>query len=141
MPDIFVALDTTRSNLYQRNLIAKGCLIRFTQTYTENHRDELKNKYPAIERFITSFQVTDEMIQSLVEDGKNEKLEPKEGELEKATPLLKIQIKSLIARDIWGMNEYYQVINEENEILKKAMEILSEKNLYEQLLKGNKTLK
>ncbi|MDD4823045.1 MAG: S41 family peptidase [Bacteroidales bacterium] len=139
MPDIFVPLDTTRSNEYQRNLIAKGCLIRFTQTYSENHRDELKKKYPEVERYITSFQTSDEMIQSLVEDGKTEKLEPKEGELEKATPLLKIQIKALIARDLFGMNEYYQVINEENEILKKAMEILSTKNMYEQLLKGNKS--
>lgn len=139
MPDIFVPLDTTRSNEYQRNLIAKGCLIRFTQTYSENHRDELKKQYPDIDRFKASFQTSNEMLQSLAEDGKTEKLEPKEGELEKASPLLKIQIKALIARDLWGINEYYQVINEENEILKKAMEVISEKNVYEQLLKGVKS--
>jgi len=41
-------------------------------------------------------------------------------------PLLRTQFKALVARDIWGMNEYYKVINTQNENVKKALQILSD---------------
>jgi carboxyl-terminal processing protease len=49
--------------------------------------------------------------------------------------LIKLQIKALIARDLWEMNEYYQVIDVENESLKKAIQILQTPGTYESLLK------
>jgi carboxyl-terminal processing protease len=38
--------------------------------------------------------------------------------------LIKAQLKALIARDLWDMNEYYHVMNSTNESVKKAVEIL-----------------
>jgi carboxyl-terminal processing protease len=37
---------------------------------------------------------------------------------------LRIQLKALIARDLWDMSEYFSVFNEQNEMVKKALEIL-----------------
>ena len=37
--------------------------------------------------------------------------------------MLKVQLKALIARDIWDMNEYYRIMNEQNRIVQKAVEI------------------
>ena len=34
------------------------------------------------------------------------------------------QLKALLARDIWNMNEYFQVINTLNDSMKKAIELL-----------------
>ena len=39
-------------------------------------------------------------------------VEYNEEEYQKALPLLKLQMKALIARDLWDMNEYYHVIND-----------------------------
>jgi hypothetical protein len=36
-------------------------------------------------------------------------------------------LKSLIAQDLWGVNEMFQVYNESNEILQRAVEILKNK--------------
>ena len=39
-------------------------------------------------------------------------------------PMLKLQLKALIARDLWDMNEYYSVMNETSEIVQKAISLL-----------------
>lgn len=59
------------------------------------------------------------------------------GQFEKSKLLIKLQIKALIARDIWSMNEYYQVFNDKNDALKKAIEIIENNMAYNKLL-GNK---
>ncbi|MFM9006559.1 MAG: hypothetical protein ACKOSR_13835, partial [Flavobacteriales bacterium] len=41
--------------------------------------------------------------------------------------LLKLRIKAVLAQDLWGTNEMFQVYNETNEILQKAVEVLQSK--------------
>jgi len=50
-------------------------------------------------------------------------------------PLIKLQMKALIARDLWEMNEYYQIMDADNESLSKAVEILQTPGVYEKILK------
>jgi hypothetical protein len=47
-----------------------------------------------------------------------------EAEVEKSLAYIRLQLKALIARDIWDMSEYFSVINERSEIVKKALEIM-----------------
>jgi carboxyl-terminal processing protease len=35
-------------------------------------------------------------------------------------------MKALIARDLWEMSEYFSVFNESSEIVKKALEVISQ---------------
>ena len=37
-------------------------------------------------------------------------------------------LKGLIARDLWELNEYFQVIYEEDPVVLKAVELLQNKN-------------
>ena len=48
-------------------------------------------------------------------------------------PEIKLFVKSLIARDLWNMNEMYQIMNEENDMLKKGLEVLKD-GTYEKIL-------
>ena len=41
-------------------------------------------------------------------------------------PEIKLFVKSLIARDLWNMNELYRISNEENKILKAAVKALND---------------
>ncbi len=62
-----------------------------------------------------------------MEEGKKQNILPKDDdELQKTLPYLKLQLKALIARDLWDMSEYFSVFNEESDIVKKALEILAE---------------
>ena len=59
------------------------------------------------------------------EEGKKKKVEPKNEEEKNKTLLyLRPQLKSLIARDLWDLTEYFRVWNENSDIIKKALEVL-----------------
>ena len=61
---------------------------------------------------------------SWMENGKKSGVKYDEKLYEEALPLLKVQMKALIARDLWEMNEYFRIINETNESVAKAIELL-----------------
>ncbi|MCC8145732.1 MAG: S41 family peptidase [Bacteroidales bacterium] len=58
-------------------------------------------------------------------------------DFEKSKSLVQLQIKALIARDIWEMNDYFQIINEINDPLIKAIEIINNTSEYNKLLGKN----
>ena len=84
--------------------------------------------------FYKRFEVTPDMLAQLVATGKEMGVEYNEEEYQKALPLLKLQMKALIARDLWDMNEYFQVMNATNKSVERALEILNDKE-YEKILK------
>ena len=125
MPDYFVPLDTTRYTAYHRQLAAKSVIIQQNLRYVDSHRQQLKTKYPSFEKFKKHFEVPQTLIGAVINEGDSLGVKPKdEAELQKTLPYLKLQLKALIARDLWDMSEYFSVINEESEIVKKALEII-----------------
>jgi carboxyl-terminal processing protease len=65
------------------------------------------------------------MVDAILAEGEKQNIKPKdEAELEKTLPYLKMQLKALIARDIWDMSEYFSVVNEQSEMVNKALEVI-----------------
>ena len=125
MPDYYVPLDTTVYTRYHRELAAKGIIIQQNLRYVDNHRKELKKRWQSFDDFKQQFEVPQRLVDDVVAEGKKQKIEPKdEAELEKSLAYIRLQLKALIARDIWDMSEYFSVINERSEIVKKALEII-----------------
>lgn len=124
MPDYFIPLDTMRYNKYHRDLAAKGCIINTSLRYIDNHREELGEKYKDFDTYNQYFEVSSELLQQLVESGNKAGVKYDQTLYDEALPMLKVQIKALIARDLWEMNEYFRVINETNESVVKAVELL-----------------
>ena len=56
-----------------------------------------------------------------------------EEQYQKSLPLIKTQLKALIARDLWDMNEYFRVMNTTNESVQKALEILNSEEYQKKL--------
>ena len=44
--------------------------------------------------------------------------------MQRTLPYLKLQLKALVARDLWDMSEYFSIINTDSESVKKALELL-----------------
>jgi len=123
MPDVFVPLDTTLITPYHRKLAAKGIVISANLRYVDNNRKQLKKRYPDFQSFLNGFEVPRALIDEIVAEGKKQKVEPKdEAEMKQTLPYLRTQLKALIARDLWDMSEYFQIINIQNPILQKALE-------------------
>jgi len=135
MPDIFVPLDTTKYTNTHRKLVAQGIVNKVCVQYIDKNRAELKKKYPTFEKFKTSYQADDAFMNLLVSVAEKEKIKVDSIQFETSKPLLKLQLKALVARDLWEMNEYYQIMDADNESLQKAIEILQTPGAYEKILK------
>lgn len=128
MPDHFVPLDTTQYTNYHRQLSAKSAIINATLKYVDQNRKKLKKEYKSFEDFNQRFDVSEAMLQDLYAEGEKVKAKLRdEEERKQSIPQLKLQMKALIARDIWSMTEYFQIINESSHIVQEAVRVLSEK--------------
>ncbi len=134
MPDFFVPIDTTQYTDYHRNLVAKGVVIKTTMKFIENHRKELQNKYKKFDAFNDKFEIGDEILNDMLATAEKEKIEFNEEQYKKSLPLIKTQLKALIARDLWDMNEYFQVMNTTNSSVQQALKVLNE-GAYEKVVK------
>lgn len=127
IPDVFVPMDTSINYLYFNRLIAKNVIGEYIVNYVDKNRDKLKAKYPDFNKFNKEFVVTDAMIDDIVKAGEKAGVKKDEKLMQPIIPSMKLQIKALIARDIWDMNEMYQILNAENDVLKKGLEALKSK--------------
>ena len=127
MPDYYVPLDTTVYTRFHRELAAKSVVIQSNLRYVDNHRKELKRRWQSFDDYKQHYEVPQSLIDEVIAEGKKQKIEPKdEAELEKTLPYLSLQLKALIARDLWDMSEYFSVFNERSDIVKKALEIIQQ---------------
>lgn len=124
IPDVFVPMDTSINYLYFNRLIAKNVIGEYIVNYVDKNRDKLKAKYPDFNKFNKEFVVTDAMIDDIIKAGEKAGVKKDEKLMQPIIPSMKLQIKALIARDIWDMNEMYQILNAENDVLKKGLESL-----------------
>ena len=133
MPDFFVPIDTTLYTDYHRDLVAKGVIIRSTTGYIEQHRQELKKKYKDFKAFDKKFEIDDDFMNEVLALAEKEKIAFNEEQYERSLPLLKTQLKALIARDLWDMSEYFQVMNTTDRTVQQALKVLNE-GAYERLM-------
>ena len=125
MPDYFVPLDTTRYTSLHRQLAAKSIVLQQCLRFVDNNRKQLKKQYPQFDAFKQQFEVPQTLVDDILAEGKKQKIEPKDdAELERTQPYLRLQLKALIARDLWDMSEYFSVFNEQSDIVRKALELL-----------------
>ncbi len=126
MPDYYIPLDTTIYTRFHRELAAKSIVIQSNLRYVDNHRKELKKRWTDFADYKQNFEVPQSLIDEIIAEGEKQKVKPKDdAELQKTLPYLRLQMKALIARDLWDMSEYFSVFNESSEIVKKALEVIS----------------
>ena len=126
MPDVFVPLDTSYYSDYYSQLIRKGIFNEFTLTYLDLHREKLKSNYPSFKEFNTQFTQQEELLADLNAYAEKQKIEGDTEEFEHSKQMIFTQLKGLLAQNLWGTSEYYQVINQENNSFKKAIEAIND---------------
>lgn len=125
MPDYFVPLDTTQYTPFHRQLSAKSYIINASLRYIDTHRKELRKKYASFDKFKDSYEVPQNVIDTLLADAAKDKVKPKDDdELKRTLPQLRLQLKALVARDLWDMSQYFCIINENNHIVQKALQLI-----------------
>ena len=128
MPDYFVPLDTTLYTPYHRQLAARSYLINANLKYVDAHRKALKQQYPDFATFLVRYEVPQSLLDDIRKTAEKDKIKPKdEAEWKKSLPQLRLQLKALVARDLWDMSQYFQVVNEANPIVQKAIALFQQR--------------
>lgn len=122
MPDVFVPLDTLKYTRLHRQLAAKSIVINNYLKYVDANRKQLRKQWKTFEDFAARYEVPQALLDTIFAQGNKEKIVPKDDEEQQCTiPYLRLQLKALVARDLWTMNEYFRVWNEENDIVRRAL--------------------
>ncbi|MBQ9666947.1 MAG: S41 family peptidase [Bacteroidaceae bacterium] len=155
MPDVYVPLDTAAYTHLHRELAAKSCITGTTLKWIEKNRKRLTKEYDidayrkahakwlsgknykvedirsGFERFKQDFTVPQDMMDILIAKAKEEKIEYTDSAFQATLPLLKLQLKALVARDLWDMSEYHEIFNTSSEIYTQGLKALKNEELFQ----------
>lgn len=159
MPDVYVPLDTTRYTKLHKELVAKGCVTTTVLKWLNEHRSKMEKLYKVgdyrkararkaenkpydqadmrsgFQAFLSDFTVGDDIIDLLLKRAKEAKIEYNDSTLQAARPMLDTQIKALVARDLWDMSEYFEIINQTSEIYLQGLKAIKDENVFKGIKK------
>ena len=93
--------------------------------YVDNNRKTLKKNYKTFDDFKKNYELPVSLTDQIIAEAKRQKIEPKNAdELDKTVAYMRHQLKSLVARDLWDMTEYFRIWNEQSDIVQKAIEVI-----------------
>jgi carboxyl-terminal processing protease len=134
MPDYFVPLDTTAYSDYYRNLISRGIFNRFVLQYVDDNRKRLLEDYADFDDFNNNYSVPENTLDEMVAYADREGLEFEETDWHISEAQIALLLKSYLARDLWGMEYFFEVYNGSDEVYLRAVEILENPSMIHQKL-------
>ena len=127
MPDYYVPLDTTKYTRFHRELSAHSFIINASLHYVDKYRKQLKKQYPRFELFKQQFEIPQKVIDEIIAEAAKKDIKPRdEKELQQTLLYLRLQLKALVARDMWETSQYFSIINEKNDIVLRALELMNQ---------------
>lgn len=134
MPDIFVPADTTFSTKLYTNLVRKGVFNSYTIDYVLANREKIHQQYLEFSDYNEGFEVDEIMLSDFRKIAETKGVEWSDEQYQRSSPWILKQIKALIARNIWDVGKYYQVVLRDDKVVEKAVEVLENKKEYNSLL-------
>lgn len=123
MPDIFVPIDTSKTNSFLNKVFYVGAINTFAFEYSDKHRNELK-EYKTAENYINKFEITNAILNEFYLHCESQKLFVGKMDKAKADIALKPYLKAFIGRDAFNKDAYYPIINKNDKCILKAVEEL-----------------
>jgi carboxyl-terminal processing protease len=129
MPDVFVPLDTASVTKYYSTLVQSGLINTFCYNYVNENRATLKSNFSSFADFKKKFSCDKNFMDVFFEYVKKEKSDLifNEEQYKISENIIKLRLKSLVAQDLFSSNEMYEIYNEDNEILQRAISVLKSK--------------
>ncbi|MDE7411964.1 MAG: peptidase S41, partial [Paramuribaculum sp.] len=126
MPDVYVPNDTTGITGYYINVFNAGLIQKYAFSYADINREQL-HKAKNVSEVFSMLPPNDQLLQDFVLYAKNEGgISPRWYYINISSDLIVNQLKALIARDVLGMNGYYEVINQTDPTVARALKELNE---------------
>ena len=137
IPDVFVAVDTANYTQYFRRLASRNILNSFALDYFDKHRTQLVDKYKDFNDFKNDFQFSQEDIRDFISRGEAEGVSYNESQFNISKNEILLTLKGLLAMNLWQASEYYQIVHQNDKMIEKALQVISDTKVYNEIL-GNK---
>lgn len=123
MPDVFVGRDTTLNTPWYNRCVNLAYTYQFAYQYTDQHRKEMAQykDWQSLERYLLKQNILREFVRFAKEKG----VEPNESEIAKSKPLMVRLLNAYIVRNMLGDEGFFPLFERDDEITKKAVELLS----------------
>lgn len=133
MPDVFIPWDSTPISDYYLDLRRKNVVNTYVGDYVDKSRKTLKTTYPEFSLFDKDFQIDDAFMADFFIYAEKEGVKKDEKGYAASEKLIKSQLKGVIAQKLWDMTELYTIINQYDEEVLKAIEVVEDDALYKKL--------
>lgn len=131
MPDIYVSIDTTEYSKLYRELAGNAIISTFAFDYVNEHRKDLMDEYSDFSSFKENFDPAT-LIKELKTYADKEEITFDDEDYNVSKKLILTRLKAYIAQDLWELENFYQIINDLNDPLTKALELIEE-NAFKEL--------
>jgi carboxyl-terminal processing protease len=125
MPDIFVGLDTVGASEYLSIVSYRGILNQFGFDYADANRQDLES-FEDYKVFDRDFTVDKNLFDSFVGYAEEKGVTPDTGGIKLSKDVLKLRIKAYIARNIWGNDGFYAIMNDDDKVIREALISISD---------------
>lgn len=134
MPDIFVPLDSARFNNTYSSLIRKGIINGYVNEYLDENRKSLQKNFKNINNFNLKFELSEDEFEEFINQAEKEDIDLKTDEFYNNIEFIKLQLKALIARNIFETGTYFEIISSMDHEIIKAMEVISDEEMFNKVL-------
>lgn len=133
MPDVFVPIDTSFTSRYYTDILRKGVPNDFVINYMDENRETLKKQFPDVASFKSGFVVDDAFLKRFTDFAETKDVPLVEADLKTSEVELRYLLKGLIARNIFDLNAYFEVVNPIDGELMRAVEVLNDDTMFKKL--------
>jgi carboxyl-terminal processing protease len=121
MPDVFIPRDTSQFSTYFGKLNGKNIIREFSLKYYTEHKNEFS--VMKLEDYVKSYEVSDAILNELIEKGKTEGIEYDEVGFNRSKNIIKGLIKANISRSAWNRDGFFPVWNQYDDEFLQALKL------------------
>ena len=125
IPDMFIPNDTSAVTSYYVGVVNKDLISKYAFEYVDLNRQSL-SKCKNVNELLRQLPPDETLLGSFAEYAKKNGIAPRWYYINISMPLIVNQIKALIARDVFGVSDYYQVFSEIDNNVSAAKEAFSQ---------------
>ena len=136
LPDYFVVVDSTMVTRLYRDLIKNEIIMSAAFLEVDDNRSELFYQYPDVATFQEKFQLPESVIDRVKKLAKEKEIEWCDEQFKGAHSLIVNRLRAYMALDLFDVQAFLKILNEENAIFQEGLRIISDPERYENLLRG-----
>ena len=124
IPDIFVPFYLDSTTRYYVDVEKAGLLQRFAYTYCENNRTTL-NAMSDYKQFLRTTPIDNTLLKEFADFAAKNGIPPRWYYINMSRDVILIKLKAMIARDIFGNQAYYPILNRSDKTVQEALKALN----------------